>query len=156
MDVSATMKAVAIVAPDGTAMPIPEHKLMFLATDSADEAHYVAAVLNCDLVSTVIAGYAVDNHISTHPIENIVIPQFDPLDKRHVRLAEFSRAAHAAAAGADESARSRPNARSIVLSQAFGPLRDRRSSSRGLSRRLVPSERPVYTSCRPAPRRSSR
>ena len=38
MDVSATMKAVTIVAPDGTAMPIPEHKLMFLATDTADEA----------------------------------------------------------------------------------------------------------------------
>jgi hypothetical protein len=102
MDISATMKAVAI-ADLRDKIVVPEHTVMYLSAESEGEAHYVAAVLNCDLVNTVIAGYAVDNHISTHPIENIVIPPFDAKDERHCRLAELSRAAHAAAARGDEA-----------------------------------------------------
>jgi hypothetical protein len=72
MDVSATMKATVIANFHGNEMPIPEHKLMLLTTDTADEAFYVAAVLNSDPVNTVVSGYIVDNSVSTHPIENII------------------------------------------------------------------------------------
>jgi hypothetical protein len=102
MDISATVKAAAIVEGSGNSMPMPEHTVMFLTTDSAEEAYYVTAVLNSDLVNTVIAGYIVDNHLSTHPVENIVIPKFDPTSTFHTRLASLSRDAHLAAAQHDQ------------------------------------------------------
>ena len=55
-DVSATMKAVVLPEGAGNDMMIPEHKVMFLTTESADEAHYVAAVFNSEPVGTVISG----------------------------------------------------------------------------------------------------
>jgi hypothetical protein len=76
---------------------------MQLATGSEDEAHYVAAVMNSRLFNEIVEGYAVDNHISTHPIENIVIPRYDDSERLHARLAELSRQAHAAAKAGDES-----------------------------------------------------
>jgi hypothetical protein len=102
MDISATVKAAAIVEGSGNSMPMPEHTVMFLTTDSAEEAYYVIAVLNSDLVNTVIAGYIVDNHLSTHPVENIVIPKFDPTSTLHTRLVSLSRDAHLAAAQHDQ------------------------------------------------------
>jgi hypothetical protein len=102
MDVSATMKATVVTATPGNSMPLPEHKLLFLTAASAEEAHYVAAVLNSEPVGTVISGYSVDNSVSTHPIENIKIPKFDPANRVHQLLAELSREAHQRAQ-ADES-----------------------------------------------------
>jgi len=51
-------------------------------------------VLNSEPVGAVISGYIVDNHLSTHPIENVVIPKFNREDKTHRRLAELSEEAH--------------------------------------------------------------
>lgn len=96
MDVSATMKATAIVS-SGLEMPMPEHKVMFLVTETAEEAYYVTAVLNSQIVNTIISGYVVDNCISTHPVENIVVPKFDRGNKTHAHLAQLSQAAHDAA-----------------------------------------------------------
>ncbi len=104
MDVSATMKATVLEAREGEALTIPEHKVMFIAVVSADEAHYLAAVLNSNIVASTISGYAVDNSISTHPIENIVIPRFDGDNALHDRLSQLSRAAHDEVTKADERA----------------------------------------------------
>jgi hypothetical protein len=41
--------------------------------------------------------------VSTHPIENIIIPKFDPTNAVHVRLASLSRDAHQAAAQSDDA-----------------------------------------------------
>lgn len=110
MDISATVKATVIAGDVGNDMAIPEHTVMFLTTESEDEAHYVAAVLNSHPVDTVISGYIVDNHLSTHPIKNIVIPKFDRKDATHAKLASLSRNAHQAAA--------KPNERAIDKAQA--------------------------------------
>ncbi len=104
MDVSATMKAVVLSGRPGRDTPVAEHKLMFLTTQTEDEAHYVAAVLNSGPVNTVVTGYIVDNCVSTSPIENIVIPQYDPKDKAHAELAALSKAAHEATAKTDDHA----------------------------------------------------
>jgi hypothetical protein len=101
MDISATFKAAVISGLPGNEMVIPEHTVMFLTTGSEEEAHYVAAVLNSEPVDTVVAGYIVDNHLSTHPIENVVIPKFDKHDQLHLCLASLSRDAHVAAARDD-------------------------------------------------------
>ena len=104
MDISATVKATVIAMPHNNDMALPEHTVMFLTTESEREAHYVTAVLNSHPVNTVVAGYIVDNHLSTHPIENVVIPKFNPKDKTHTRLAALSRKAHAAAAQGNNEA----------------------------------------------------
>jgi N-6 DNA Methylase len=65
MDISSTVKATAIVSNSGNDMPMPEHGVLFLTTDSADEAYYVSAVLNSEPVNAVVSGYIVDNHLST-------------------------------------------------------------------------------------------
>jgi N-6 DNA Methylase len=101
MDVSATVKATAIVSGSGNDMPLPEHGVIFLTTESVEEAYYVAGVLNSESVGTIISGYIVDNHLSTHPIKNITIPAFDATDSTHHLLVESSRKAHAAAAQDD-------------------------------------------------------
>lgn len=104
MDISDTMKAVVLTGEPGTSMVIPEHTVLFLTTKSEQEAHYVCAVLNSSAVGAIISGYAVDNHISTHPLENIVVHPYDSKDHRHLELARLSRKAHLAASNADEEA----------------------------------------------------
>ncbi len=37
-------------------MPMPEHGVIFLTTESADEAYYIAGVLNSEPVGTIISG----------------------------------------------------------------------------------------------------
>ena len=59
--------------------------------------------MNSEPVDTVIAGYIVDNSVSTHPINNVVIPKFDPKSKTHRTLASLSRRAHKAAAAGKET-----------------------------------------------------
>jgi hypothetical protein len=103
MDIASTVKACVISEVEGETLPIPEHKLMFIATASADEAHYLCAVMNSRLFCLVVGGYIVDNSVSTHPIENITIPPFDPSAALHLGLAGDSRRAHTAAAIGDAS-----------------------------------------------------
>src|SRR5262249_47490540 len=91
MDISATVKATVIPEASGNEMIMPEHTVIFLTTRSADEAYYVAAVLNSEPVGTVISGYIVDNHLSTHPIENVIIPKYDSKSSTHQELVILSR-----------------------------------------------------------------
>lgn len=104
MDISSTMKAAVVPVREGNEMIVPEHTVIFLTAESEDEAHYVAAVLNSAPVGAVLSGYAVDNHLSTHPVENIVIPKFAPSDSTHQKLAGLSREAHVAGERNDEAA----------------------------------------------------
>ncbi len=94
MDISLTMKAAVLNAETKASIVLPEHTVIFISTNSADEAHYLAAVLNSAPVNTVVSGYIVDNHISTHPLENIIVPKFDQKKAVHRRLVELSRKAH--------------------------------------------------------------
>jgi hypothetical protein len=42
--------------------------------------------------------------LTTHPIENIIIPRYDPKDAVHKLLAKLSRTAHTAAANGEAKA----------------------------------------------------
>jgi len=44
------------------------------------------------------------DEITPHPIENIIIPEFDPKDSTHQQLAALSRDAHTAATKEDSKA----------------------------------------------------
>jgi hypothetical protein len=104
MDISSTVKATVLPEAEGNDLILPEHTVIFLTTGSAEEAHYVAAVLNSNPVNTIIAGYVVDNHLSTHPIQNVVIPRFNPKDPVHKELAKLSRTCHIATRKGDDAA----------------------------------------------------
>lgn len=97
MDVCDTVKACVVSKSAQGAMPIPEHKNMFAAVESEDEAHYLCAVMNSLPFRTIVSGYTVDNSVSTHPLENIVVHRFDKRSPRHGRLSALSQEAHAAA-----------------------------------------------------------
>jgi hypothetical protein len=103
MDISSTVKAAVLPEGEGNQLIVPEHTVIFATAGSADEAHYVAAVLNSEPVGTIVAGYIVDNHLSTHPLENVIVPRFDPKATIHQELVKLSRACHLAANEADSA-----------------------------------------------------
>lgn len=104
MDISSTVKATVLPEAEGNDLVIPEHTVIFLTTETEDEAHYVAAVLNSTPVNTIVAGYIVDNHLSTHPLENVTIPKFEPKNTVHKELVKRSKACHKAITKADDNA----------------------------------------------------
>jgi len=83
---------------------IPDHKLMLVPLEREDEAHYVCAVLNSLITVFIVKSYGVEIQTSTHVLEHVRVPRFDPKEKLHIQLAESSKACHAATAAGDDSA----------------------------------------------------
>lgn len=73
---------------------IPDHKLFFVPLEAEDEAHYLCALLNSDIIKRTISAYAVETQVATHPFEYINIPKYDPRIATHIELAELSFQAH--------------------------------------------------------------
>jgi N-6 DNA Methylase len=66
---------------------------------SEEEAHYLAGVLNSDFVNEAIKGSQTQGawgarHIHRRPFERVPIPEFDPEEEVHSRIAAISAAAH--------------------------------------------------------------
>jgi hypothetical protein len=80
---------------------IVDYKTYYLDTDSADEAHYLCALLNAPVVDAAIKAhqtrgiYKGERDISRTPFEACAIPPFDPASADHLELARLSREAHA-------------------------------------------------------------
>ena len=110
MDISSTVKAAVVSGSSRKSIGIPEHTVIFATTASADEAHYLAAVLNSEAVGTVVEGYIVDNHLSTHPLDNVQLPKYDEANPLHADLVRLSRDAHTSAVRGDEGAVSKVEA----------------------------------------------
>jgi methylase of polypeptide subunit release factors len=86
---------------------IPQETISFVACNSEDEAHYIAALINS--VAFQCAAYSYSqaggkSFGSPHILENICVRQFSSLDKNHQELSELSRRAHAIRASNDEDA----------------------------------------------------
>ncbi|MEM0339932.1 MAG: N-6 DNA methylase [Acidilobaceae archaeon] len=73
---------------------VPNAKLMLIPLSSEEEAYYVSGVLNSTIVRFVVASYVTGTGISTHVVDHIYIPKFDPKVKAHRRIAELSKKAH--------------------------------------------------------------
>ncbi len=76
---------------------IPDHKLMLVALDRFEEAHYLCAALNSSTCRVAVKGYVVETQTSVHVLEHIAVPRFDPAIAAHRNLAELSQRAHALA-----------------------------------------------------------
>jgi len=63
----------------------------------AEEAYYIAALLNSCPSTLLVQGY-VSLHPSPHVLEHVAIPKFDPAKALHKRLSTLSGQAHKLAA----------------------------------------------------------
>jgi hypothetical protein len=66
---------------------IPDHKLFIIPCSSQDEADFVAGFLNSDIARFIVGSYALATGISTHILERVPLPRFNPRLKDHTDLA---------------------------------------------------------------------
>jgi hypothetical protein len=77
---------------------IADAKTYWMETDNHNEAYFVAAVLNSNLIDKLIKpmqsrGSFGERDIHKKPLE-LPIPEFDPKNKTHTRLAEIGKECH--------------------------------------------------------------
>ena len=96
-EVSTDLRAGVVTVEAASKPIIPDHTLIAISTDEAEEAHYICALLNSSPSNFIVQGY-VAMHPSPHVLKSISIPKFDPSDRTHQELASLSRKAHEAKA----------------------------------------------------------
>jgi type II restriction/modification system DNA methylase subunit YeeA len=78
----------------GIKTPIPHEKLMLVSTSSCEEAYYIAGLLNSSPLRAIVASYVIETEISTHILDIVKLPKFDPKNELHRRISELSKKAH--------------------------------------------------------------
>ncbi|MCC6018879.1 MAG: class I SAM-dependent DNA methyltransferase [Candidatus Verstraetearchaeota archaeon] len=73
---------------------IPHEKLMLIPLQSLEEAYYLCGLLNSVFIRSIVASYVIETQISTHILDIVKIPKFDPKNELHTRISELSRRAH--------------------------------------------------------------
>jgi hypothetical protein len=83
--------------PFSTKTLISTDTTSFFALDDRQEAHYLCAALNSDIVDAYIRSFSSAGRGFGSPsvMENVAFPKFDARNKLHARLAELSEEAHA-------------------------------------------------------------
>ena len=74
---------------------VADAKLVVVPCNSAEEAHYVAAMLNSTPAGEFVRSYSLRVQMSTHVLRHLRVPRFDASDARHLQLAQLSRDSHA-------------------------------------------------------------
>lgn len=94
----------AAVISNAQPLPVPDQKVILIATETAAEAHYVCAVLNSEPVAWILRRYlGID--ASTHVMDYSGVERYRPECPEHAQLARLSIAAHdATSSGQDVSA----------------------------------------------------
>ncbi|MDH5403367.1 MAG: SAM-dependent methyltransferase [Candidatus Heimdallarchaeota archaeon] len=72
---------------------ICDQKVIILATNSFDEANYLCAILNSDIVNNFLSSYLMLD-ASSHILEVLNIPKYTPSTTIHKELAELSKQCH--------------------------------------------------------------
>lgn len=67
---------------------------MVAAMESKNEAHYVCALFNSSLARFFAEAYFIETSISTHILDYIKIPKFNPRSDLHGKLSKASQRAH--------------------------------------------------------------
>jgi hypothetical protein len=99
----AQIEASVVSLQDGKPV-VPQETVTLVDCSSAEEAHYICALVNSSPFQFAAVSYSQEGGKSMgsmHVLENIRIPHFDPQDAVHRRLAELSQAAHQAAGRED-------------------------------------------------------
>jgi len=114
----------------GRKILIPNAKLMLVPLKSEEEAYYLCGVLNSMFVRTIVASYVIETGISTHILDTIKPPKYNPNDVLHKRIAGLSKRAHELARRAHCSGEPDPKAEEelrrveeeldVVVARLFG------------------------------------
>jgi len=86
-EVGTTVRAGVIAPAETGKTPIPDHKVVFVPVASGEEAYYLCGMLNSSMAQALIKGY-VGISISTHIMNNIKIPRFDPENDGHKAVSD--------------------------------------------------------------------
>jgi len=78
---------------------------MLIPFENENVAYYVSAVLNSSPSELIVASYVIETAISTHILEKIKIPKYNPNNQLHRELSELSKKAHGIARGIYEEGR---------------------------------------------------
>jgi hypothetical protein len=73
---------------------VPDCKLMYIPTDSYEEAHYISAILNSTPVRLLMKLIGVETQMSTHLLEYIRLDRYSDRDPLHKELSKLSMEAH--------------------------------------------------------------
>ncbi len=99
---------VAVIGPEGDKPVIPDHKLMLVPCENAQEAYYLGGLLNSSPAILAVWAYAISIQQTTHILDNIAVPSYGSSNSLHQTIANLSRRAHELAPRAysgDEAAR---------------------------------------------------
>jgi SAM-dependent methyltransferase len=77
----------------GTKPIIPDHKVYFVACSSAEEAHFLCALLNSEPVRTFVDSFTVKLQVGTI-FRHLNAPVYNPAVPSHKKLADLSNVAH--------------------------------------------------------------
>jgi type II restriction/modification system DNA methylase subunit YeeA len=78
----------------GRKILIPNVKLMLVPLKFEEEAYYLCGILNSTFVRAIVASYVIETGISTHILDIIKPPKYDPNNRLHEKIADLSRRAH--------------------------------------------------------------
>lgn len=92
----------AVVHEFQSEIVLPEHHVMFVSFGESLEAYFLAGVLSSAPSRSVVVAYTTLTGISTHVLENVFVPTFNPNNTLHLRIAYLSERCHDAAAIGDE------------------------------------------------------
>ena len=94
----------ARVASDGGKIVIPDHKLMAVSCSSLLEADYLTALLSSSICKLLVVSYVLSTSTSTHVLDHIAIPRYEPKDSMHKTLSTLSNRCHEAVAQGETEA----------------------------------------------------
>jgi len=73
---------------------VVDSKVLFLSTDNHKEAYYVCGILNSNVITKIIDGYAVKTNRGTDVLKYIWIPKYDENNQNMVDISIQSMRIH--------------------------------------------------------------
>lgn len=76
---------------------IPQETIIFVSSESLDEAHYLCAVVNSGTLELVVKHYSTVGgkaFASAHVLQHVRVPKFNSKNKLHDKLSQLSQRAH--------------------------------------------------------------
>ncbi len=81
------------ISTENNKLIIPDHNLIMIPLYNKDEAYYLSGILNAKIVSKFVNAY-ISWFFSTHILEHMYIPKFNPENETHIQIVNLSKTAH--------------------------------------------------------------
>lgn len=78
----------------GEKLLLPNEKIMYVSTDSEEEAYYLCGVLSSTLISECVESYMTPTSISAHILNKLMVPPYDPVNPIHNGIAQICKSGH--------------------------------------------------------------